>query len=1211
MRTGLSAVFSRRNIVAACAVATCVVAMCCAAPAARATQAAHTRPSTELRSTPLFRKFGVAEGMPSSSVHAIAEDRAGFIWIATVDGLARYDGTGFRIYRHDPADAHSLGGNDITALFVDRDDRIWCALESHGLDRLDADRGAFTHFVNDAENAASLTAEDVWSIGQGGDETMWFGTGGSGIDRLRGDGHFEHLRHDEAKADSPGSDKVVAFYTSGNGEIWIGTDFGLDVFAHDAFAHVDFSAVRADTGRLNVRKLLPREDGSMLAATNRGLVSIGADRKATLVAGAELTHKAVFAFARDHNGELWLGTQRGLNRRDAAGNITGFLASETLPGSISGNLIPDILCDHEGNLWIASDDGGLMQLPALWRNFSLFRHDANDAHSLSANRAQGLSVDARDGIWAVNLDGGIDRLDAKTGFVERFGERLPAPSSKGLFTANEDHLGRLWLGHGAGARVYDIANRTFRDLPVDPSRDDALAGSISAFAETDEGMWAATNVRGLHRIDPLTLAIRKYSADAHTLRSDDINRIGVDPGGTLLVASAAGLDAYDAARDAFVPVPGIPDGAAIEFAFARDGSMWLLEDGALEHFCAPAHCGGTKYQRIARYGGAEGWPSATFTGMQVDAAGIVWAAGPRGLWRYDPVARRLRAFGNQDGLISAEFNDAALVQRNDGTIFGATLAGVIGFDPVRVHENTDAPRLVFDRAVLTRDGADVNLDVARPIALDWRDRNLRVSARELSYANPAGNRYQWRLENFDSGWIDSGNRGEREFAQLPSGTFALHVRAANSSGVWSEISDPIPLTQAPPPWATRAAYAAYAIVLAVALWFAIRAFRRRLDRRHAFELAQQQRAFAERSNAAKSEFLATMGHEIRTPMTGVLGMAELLLRTPLDTTQRGFAEAIQNSGRVLLRLVNDSLDLARIETGKLTLEDHAFDLRALMREVDALERPLAAAKSLAFTVAVDADVPRFVRGDAVRVQQIVLNLVNNAIKFSERGEVKLRVSRDESMLVFCIDDSGPGISEAMRARLFQRFEQADGPQRRAGSGLGLAICRELVTHMGGRIDVESQVGKGSTFRVSIPLIETAAPEVTDADDTASTQAAQNILLVEDDATVAAVIAGLLRGRGHAVTHVPHGLAALAEFETRGFDAALIDLDLPGVDGLALARMMRTREAARGGASTKIIGISARSVGDEEALCLAAGMSGFLRKPVSGEMLDGCLTRRDA
>ncbi len=212
-----------------------------------------------------------------------------------------------------------------------------------------------------------------------------------------------------------------------------------------------------------------------------------------------------------------------------------------------------------------------------------------------------------------------------------------------------------------------------------------------------------------------------------------------------------------------------------------------------------------------------------------------------------------------------------------------------------------------------------------------------------------------------------------------------------------------------------------------------------------------------------------------------------------------------------------------------------------------------------------------------------------------------------------ISDSGPGIAESTRARLFQRFEQADGAQRYGGSGLGLAICRELVARMGGSIELDSQTGRGSTFRVQLPLAEASEEEMRARARAALEEVAlvprldqggtpRRILLVEDDATVAEVITGLLQMQGHRVVHVAQGLAALGEFEAGQHDLALIDLDLPGVDGLALARMLRAREAQSGKVRMPLIGISARSAGNEEALCLAAGMDAFLRKPLTGEVL---------
>lgn len=386
------------------------------------------------------------------------------------------------------------------------------------------------------------------------------------------------------------------------------------------------------------------------------------------------------------------------------------------------------------------------------------------------------------------------------------------------------------------------------------------------------------------------------------------------------------------------------------------------------------------------------------------------------------------------------------------------------------------------------------------------------------------------------------------------------------------------------------------------------AYRARLRRRHRAVLAEERRRGTEQLVEAKSAFLATIGHEIRTPMTGVLGMSELLLGTELDDHQRDYVKAIHQSGQLLLRLVNDSLDIARIDAGKFELDDHTLDPAALAREVMALQVPLARQKDLTVSVDVAADVPAQIWGDELRMKQVLLNLVNNALKFTERGSVVLELSVvNGTHLRFHVADTGPGMSAEVCARLFGRFSQADGVMRQyGGSGLGLAICRELTLLMGGTITVSSVPGEGSAFDVDLPIYEAAA---TPADGKAVVpapslrpRAALNVLMVEDEPTVAAVIHGLLERLGHRAVHAANGLAALAELKTRHFDLVLLDLDLPGIDGLQLARMIR----AGAGTALPLIAVTARSVGDEESLVRDAGMDGLLRKPITTALLGNAI-----
>ncbi len=450
--------------------------------------------------------------------------------------------------------------------------------------------------------------------------------------------------------------------------------------------------------------------------------------------------------------------------------------------------------------------------------------------------------------------------------------------------------------------------------------------------------------------------------------------------------------------------------------------------------------------------------------------------------------------------------------------------------------------------------------------------------------------------------MEQGGDGQRTLSRLPPGLYSIEVQAATASGPWT-ASQRLQVKVLPPWWRSGMAIFGYLMLGSLLLLVMVWSIRRRLRRRQQWQLTVHKQQLAEQASQAKSRFLATLGHEVRTPMTGVLGMSELLLATELDPVQRSYAGSIQQAGSHLLRLVNDALDLARIEAGRLELDIRPFDLNGLLDQVQALMQPMAQQRQLAFRREDALPGPVCVSGDEMRVRQILLNLLGNAVKFTDRGYVGLGAILDEdgNGVTFEVSDSGPGINAEQQRRLFHRFEQADGPRtasRYGGSGLGLAICQELAVAMGGRIDVESQLGRGARFRVWVPLPWTRQAASAQGEvSTVPVLPALRILLVEDDVTVAEVIAGLLRARGHQVVHVLHGLGALSEIATDGFDVGLLDLDLPALDGTAIARQLRAM-----GYELPLVAVTARSDAYAETQVLAAGFDGFLRKPVTGDLL---------
>jgi signal transduction histidine kinase/ligand-binding sensor domain-containing protein/CheY-like chemotaxis protein len=1153
---------------------------------------------------PQFVGLSVADGLPSSTVYKLAQDRDGFIWMGTQDGLARYDGVSFEVFRNDPAEPASIGGNNVTALLIDREGRVWCGGEASGLNRLEPDGLHFKHWRHVANDLKTLGNDDVWALAQDTSGAIWVGTYLGGLNRVEADGSFTHLDHDAEDPASLRSSNVLSLHADNDGRLWIGTDVGLDVRSADGrIAHVDLPLLAERKGPSHVWAFAPARDGSMLVGTRKGLFRVGADLRYLGEVAESTPPLAIVSMAQGSGDEVWIGTLSGLLQFDG-NTLRRYASEESVPGSLPEVRVHDVLRDAEGGQWFALEGSGIARLPPHWRDFASFRHVPGDAASLSYPRVRAIALDERNAAWVATGNGALDRIDTTTGAIER---RLRGtPGSTGYLTAVlPETRDRIWLGDRNGLVLHSLAGGATVELPVELTRADALPPPgyvVSLVRASDGDVWAAARGGGVALVAPdPPRVLRRYMPGEKTLGDADIVALAVDASGQPWIATATGVERLDANTDRFVSIAGIPHELIHAFGFAADGSLWLHRLGALESY----RIDGMTALRSQRFEATDGLPAMTASALVVGGDGCVWVTSSRGLWRIDPQSRVIRRFDVSDGLPSSEFRIGALARGNDGTLYAGTEAGVVAFDPAQLHLDTPASPLRLTGLSVRRGGHVVALDPEKPVELNYDDLDFHVEVRALSYANPTSNRYRFQLSDFDPEWIDS-ERGERTYSQLPPGKYALRVRAANADGAWSAIDPALVVTVAPPLWATPAAFIVYAIALLLIGFALLLGYRLRVRRSHALALADERRRSAEQVTEAKSNFLATMGHEIRTPMTGVLGMSELLLATPLDDRQRGYAKAIHQSGELLLRLVNDSLDIARIEAGKFALDDRQLDPAALAREVATLEQPLAERKGLSIHVDIAPGVPESIWGDELRIKQILLNLVSNAIKFTDRGGITLAVSRiGGDRLRLRVADTGPGMSAEVCARLFNRFEQAEGVMRRhGGSGLGLAICRELTLLMGGTISVSSTVGEGSVFDVDLPIYEAQRTDVEAPASVASSPVtdagALDILLVEDDETVAQVLLGLLAGMGHRARHAANGLAALVELKTSHFDLAVLDLDLPGIDGLQLARMIRAQEAH---ARMPLVAVTARSVGDEETQIRAAGMNGLLRKPVTAALLE--------
>ncbi|MEP6906587.1 MAG: ATP-binding protein [Pseudoxanthomonas sp.] len=1137
---------------------------------------------------PRFRVMGPADGLPATTIPALARDREGYLWIATWDGLARYDGVGFQIWRHDPDDPSSLPGNVVQALHIDAQDRIWVATENGGLSVMGAGRDGF-RTLRMAEHP-EMGSDDVFTIASHGDD-VWFGTFGGGVHRLSAQGRITGFRAEENVESSLPSDVVLSISFDRKGVLWIGTMEGLARF----------------DGKTMQRVSTPGGDGLIVySITNIGdttWVGTSAGVYQWDSGGQWRTPKwsqmfarpnAVMAIVSDGSGEYWLASQGGLWRTEGERAPSPVVHDEL--GAGIGRVLQTVLVQADGGMWVPVPTRGLAYLRSDWRRIATFAR----AQGLAGGIYRGFASGDGDQIWLVGTAGKVERLNTKTGDIAPLA--LPEEKFKDvrLISVLQDSRQQLWLGYRKGLMRVDLATRQTREW-VGPGTPDGLpdASTVDWLVQTPDGLWLSTQVGGVQRRDVETgQVLDNVILGSEDSPQSDIEAMVSAPDGALWLAVANGLRRWQQSQRRFLALPDFGEQRVFGLVFENADHLWLHRLSGLESWRRDARGSWTLERRISS---ANGLPALESTGLKMDAERRLWLATRRGLFRVDPVKNQVRNYGVRDGLLNQEFNDRALLLTASGVLAGGAADGsVMLLDTHLPDPPPTKAHLVLESLQVGRGDEVVNLPTGGGFTLQPGDHELQVSARLLSFDDPLANRYRSRLEGFDKDWVNQGASGERAFSTLAPGSYVLHMQALDDAGNTSD-ERLLRFQVAPPWWRSAWGIALFVLLGLLLLGIAAALYRRRLRRRVALQLAEHKRELAEQASLAKTRFLATLGHEVRTPMTGVLGMSELLLGTPLDDRQRGYTHAIQNAGAHLLRLVNDALDIARVEAGKLELLQQDFDVRALVDEVVGLTAPIAEKRGLGFADEIDAAVPLQLQGDQMRVRQILLNLLGNAIKFTGTGGVTLRVlPLVPEGIRFEVGDSGPGINEEQLARLFQRFEQADGARtaaRYGGSGLGLAICQELAVAMGGRITVQSTPGTGTSFMVELPLPAAAAPVSKPVAESSGLSQPLRVLLVEDDATVAEVIAGLLSTRGHQVTHAPHGLAALALAGTQPFDIALLDLDLPGLSGLALARQLRSQSF-----SVPLVAVTARADAEAEPLAKAAGFDGFLRKPVTGELL---------
>jgi signal transduction histidine kinase/ligand-binding sensor domain-containing protein/ActR/RegA family two-component response regulator len=1178
-----------------------------------------------------FEALSPLDGVSLDRVFQILQDRRDFTWFTTITGLYRWDG-----YQHVHYEGMPMSGSfpghraipgvlyearngtfwvasdvvtsfdpftgkfgaplnprsipsrpmkdAVTGFFEDRDGSLWLGVSTYEFPdkRWKEESEPVLYHVNPTTRTSVAHPIDpkitlgrpvsIRAIEQDRYGHLWLGTS---IGLIRFDlasGSFQHFPHDHpGPTDLPVS-PFNALYWDATGHLWLHVTSGIERFdpvtgLFDRFTEARFQQMRMDSsGRI---WLWPGDPGLMVFDPSQSPESA-----LKLVPYRAPGGSAVPIFFSvvdpDRQGNVWAyGLAAGTVRYSpATTNFGRYLPEINNPNSLNGPLVMGFAENSDGTIWVSTAYTGLALFDPRTGSFTQFHHDPKQPEGLQGEGGSSVYVDRSGAVWVGMEPGFLGTFDRKNGRYREF----PEPWSEKVYSMFEDSSHRLWASASYGnTRAIDL--RTMRLLPQ----------SVSAYVtkEDREGnLWFGTD-EGLTKLDRSghLRSIALEVPESSPLQRPQVFSLHFDDSGILWAGGSRGLFRFD-----------------------------------------------PRSEKATRYAMNEGLPVEEVSCLLPDDDGNLWLSTPRGISRFDVAARHFYNYDERDGLQPRAFARFSCFQASDHRLYFGGSSGFNAFYPRDILARVPDTHVVLTSLEVKKTAMPV---VGQDqVTLPYNRNDLSLEFAALNAVNPGNLIYRFRLEPLEKGWIetDSLHRTARYTALAP-GNYLFRSQASIDGRTWIQREGAIRITLQPPWWGTWWARAG-AILLFAGILFAsykVRVSALEQRQRRLSELVDSRTAElatarnrAEAANAAKSIFLANMSHELRNPLSSILAITSLLRQEGVSAEQHEYLNMIDTSGEHLLAIINDVLDMAKIEAGKQELVPVSFDVVAFARNLTEMMRVKAAEKNLDLSCICTPDVQCFVRADASKLRQVLFNLFGNAFKFTENGGIVLRLTfkpteqAGRTRLRFEVEDTGRGIAPEDQARIFDPFFQVSRQTAKSGTGLGLAIACQFVHLMGGTITVESELGRGSCFCVEIP-VEVAAPEEAPGKDSSSdgwlTLASGlpefRVLIAEDDPQSMLVMDQMLRRAGFQVRLVERGAEAIKVFEQWRPHFIWLDLQMPEMSGTEAARRIRGLEH---GETVKIAAITASAFESDRQEVLAAGMDDFVRKPYRpGEIFD-CLAR---
>lgn len=1065
-----------------------------------------------------FSKYTTQQGLSSNNVYDILKDSYGFLWLATEDGLNRFDGTNFKVYSHELDNDNSLRANHITALFETKDGTIWIGTNGGGLSFYDRNKDSVFNFVdkNPQEIGSAVT-----SIKGDLDGNIWV-TSFRGICIINPQSRqlVRNNRYNKLLKELSGKTTFV-FFQDSKQKIWVGTNVGLYMYEPALDQIKIFKHLQGDSSSLAsnlANKIVEDRRGRVWIATENGLSMLlpngnGFRNFLHTAPTLQISSNMVSAIAVDSSNRLWVGTEEGLDVLDLGTNsITNYAPNIRNPHSLSGRSVRSILIDKQGICWVGTIRGGLNKYDENINHFNLKEYNAFDPLGLRSPIVTSFAAYG-DNVFVGTDGGGLQLYYRKTDLLDY----IPLP----LLVKNDNHdltvlsleMARnklLWVGtYQNGLYRYDPANKYIIHYTKESGLLNLNNNSIFCLKEDRNGnIWTGTNGGGINVISHDGNFIEKYVFNpakfndpagpaSNFIRSFEEDRLGNIWVGTY----GSGISVFSPINKKFLfytkENSALPSDYVLSLKEDSKGNIWAGTNG---NGLGLLKKGATKFQSFTE---RDGLANGTILKIIEDTKGKIWVSTNNGLSCYDPFTGKFKNLSDHNGLQTGAFiRQAGLILPDGKLIFGGQ-NGFNHFDPDNLKTNQNIPEIVFTE--LKVDNKVVapaeNGPLAKPILLADEVRlkygqGFSIAFEALDFTAPEANQYVYQLEGFDKNWIKVGKEHSANYANIPPENYVFIVKASNNDGVWNQKGKSIRIIVVPPFWRTVYAYLFYILVFTTTLFYIRHRGINRIQMRYELEqerhtanqLIERERKEGEylrKLDKMKIKFLTNLSHEFRTPISLITGPVDDLIS---QTKNEGFLSQltlIKRNGRRLLNLVNQLLDFRKMEEKELKLQYSDGDIVFFIKDVCDSFNDLAKQKKMHFSFYSEIN-KLFVSFDHDKVERILFNILSNAFKFSnQNGDISVKLKQvdnknknDFGQIMVVIKDSGIGISKEAQASIFDSFFQGDTTSAilNHGTGIGLSIAKEFVDMHGGSIWVDSEVGNGSTFTFLLSLSATEQPE---------------------------------------------------------------------------------------------------------------------------------------